>query len=80
MTTARESARLSGAAWYADHVRLTIDIPADPTSGIRVTAETRIESLLDPGDDLPPLELDGRGLVTHEVAVDGRVLGETEYE
>lgn len=81
MTTARDSARLSGAAWYAEHIRLTIDVPADPAAeGVRVVAETRVSSLLGPTDDLPPLELDGRALTTHEVAVDGRVLTDSEYE
>jgi|GEM_PF-1732201 len=80
MTTAHDSARRAGALWYADHVRLQIDIPDDPTTGVRVVAETTLTTLADDGDAVAPLELDGRGLTTHEVAVDGRTLESSEYE
>ena len=80
MTTAQESARLAGATWYADHVGLRVEIPLDPTEGVRVVAETHLTTLVGPDVEVPVLELDGRSLTTHEVAVDGRTLRPDEYE
>ncbi|NBD95565.1 MAG: aminopeptidase N [Gammaproteobacteria bacterium] len=62
-------------AWLVDHVDLRLDLAADETG---VECELQVRRNPASPDPRAPLTLHGVGLTTHEVAVDGRAVGERQ--
>ena len=57
--------------WHVHHTEMRIDLAAD---------EVRVATVLHVRDGAGVLRLDGRGLTTHSVAVDGEVLDPSRYD